>query len=122
MADKPDFSHACSIPCAAESLPAAPALGQHRLAARTARPYTCARHPIIRITGDPMSNSYFPHWKLADDTVPGAIIAPDERLSWPKNVAMGPQHVVAMFGPTGLAALIMGFRPHVAILLAGPGN
>src|SRR3546814_3927789 len=44
--------------------------------------------------------SYFPHWKLADDTVPGAIIAPDERLSWPKNVAMGAQHVVAMFGST----------------------
>ena len=69
-----------------------------------------------------MSNSYFPRWKLADDTVPGAIIAPDERLSWPKNVAMGAQHVVAMFGSTVLAPLIMGFDPNVAILMSGIGT
>ncbi|KCV10725.1 hypothetical protein AZ25_0631, partial [Bordetella holmesii 04P3421] len=42
-----------------------------------------------------MSDSYFPRWRLADDTVPGVLIAPDERLSWPKNIAMGAQHVVA---------------------------
>ena len=69
-----------------------------------------------------MSNSYFPRWKLADETAPGAIIAPDERLSWPKNVAMGAQHVVAMFGSTVLAPLIMGFDPNVAILMSGIGT
>jgi len=69
-----------------------------------------------------MSDSYFPRWKLADETVPGAIIAPDQRLSWPKNVAMGAQHVVAMFGSTVLAPLIMGFDPNVAILMSGIGT
>ena len=69
-----------------------------------------------------MSNSYFPRWKLADETLPGAIIAPEERLSWPKNIAMGAQHVVAMFGSTVLAPLIMGFDPNVAILMSGIGT
>ncbi|KGD95287.1 uracil transporter [Achromobacter sp. RTa] len=69
-----------------------------------------------------MSNSYFPRWRLADDSEPGVIIAPDERLSWPKNVAMGAQHVVAMFGSTVLAPLLMGFDPNVAILMSGIGT
>jgi hypothetical protein len=69
-----------------------------------------------------MSNSYFPRWRLADDAQPGVIIAPDERLSWPKNVAMGAQHVVAMFGSTVLAPLLMGFDPNVAILMSGIGT
>ncbi|OZI45593.1 solute carrier family 23 protein [Bordetella genomosp. 4] len=69
-----------------------------------------------------MPNSYFPRWKLADDSVPGAVIAPDERLSGPKNIAMGAQHVVAMFGSTVLAPLIMGFDPNVAILMSGIGT
>ena len=59
---------------------------------------------------------------LADDAEPGVIIAPDERLSWPKNVAMGAQHVVAMFGSTVLAPLLMGFDPNVAILMSGIGT
>lgn len=69
-----------------------------------------------------MSDSYFPRWRLADDTVPGVLIAPDERLSWPKNIAMGAQHVVAMFGSTVLAPLLMGFDPNVAILMSGIGT
>lgn len=69
-----------------------------------------------------MSNSYFPHWKLVDDSIPGVVVAPDERLSWPKNVAMGAQHVVAMFGSTILAPLLMGFDPNVAILMSGIGT
>lgn len=69
-----------------------------------------------------MSNSYSPRWRLADDAVPGALIAPDERLSWPKNIAMGAQHVVAMFGSTVLAPLLMGFDPNVAILMSGIGT
>ncbi|AZY48438.1 pyrimidine utilization transport protein G [Bordetella avium] len=69
-----------------------------------------------------MSNSYFPRWRLADDAAPGAIIAPDERLTWPQNIAMGAQHVVAMFGSTVLAPLLMGFDPNVAILMSGIGT
>lgn len=69
-----------------------------------------------------MPNTYFPRWKRVDDTKPGAIVAPDEYLSAPKNFAMGAQHVVAMFGSTVLAPLLMGFDPNVAILMSGFGT
>lgn len=70
-----------------------------------------------------MSESYFPRWRrVDDDAAAGVVIAPDERLSWPKNVAMGAQHVVAMFGSTVLAPLLMGFDPNVAILMSGVGT
>lgn len=50
------------------------------------------------------------------------VIAPDERLPWPQTVAMGAQHVIAMFGATVLAPLLMGFDPNVAILMSGVGT
>jgi uracil-xanthine permease len=37
-------------------------------------------------------------------------------------VALGLQHVVAMFGSTVLAPLLMGFNPNVAILFSGVGT
>ena len=52
----------------------------------------------------------------------GGVIAPDERLPWPQTTAMGVQHVIAMFGATVLAPLLMGFNPNVAILMSGIGT
>src|SRR6218665_3290394 len=52
----------------------------------------------------------------------GAVVAPDERLPWPQTIAMGVQHVIAMFGATVLAPLLMGFDPNVAILMSGIGT
>ncbi len=49
-------------------------------------------------------------------------MAPDERLSAPQTFAMGVQHVVAMFGATVLAPLLMGFDANVAILMSGIGT
>ncbi|MDO5102470.1 MAG: solute carrier family 23 protein [Lautropia sp.] len=49
-------------------------------------------------------------------------IGPDERLPWPQMIAMGLQHVVAMFGATVLAPLLMGFDPNIAILMSGVGT
>src|SRR3546814_1314198 len=43
-------------------------------------------------------------------------------ISWPQNIAMGAQHVVAMFGSTILAPLLMGFDANVAILMSGVGT
>ena len=62
--------------------------------------------------------TYFPHWKLRTE----GVIAPDERLPLPQTVALGLQHVVAMFGSTVLAPLLMGFDPNVAILFSGIGT
>jgi len=53
---------------------------------------------------------------------PGDVVAPDERLPWPQTAAMGVQHVIAMFGATVLAPLLMGFDPNVAILMSGVGT
>ena len=50
-----------------------------------------------------MSDSYFPKWRPVNPDQQGGVVQPDERLSWPQNVAMGAQHVVAMFGSTILA-------------------
>ncbi len=52
----------------------------------------------------------------------GGVIAPDERLPWPQTTVMGVQHVIAMFGATVLAPLLMGFDPNVAILMSGIGT
>lgn len=53
---------------------------------------------------------------------PGEVVAPDERLPWAQTGAMGVQHVIAMFGATVLAPILMGFDPNVAILMSGIGT
>ena len=52
----------------------------------------------------------------------GQAVQTDERLPWPQTLAMGLQHVIAMFGATVLAPLLMGFDPNVAILMSGIGT
>jgi uracil-xanthine permease len=50
------------------------------------------------------------------------LVAPDERLPWPGTIALGLQHVLAMFGATVVAPLIMGFDPNLAIFFSGIGT
>ena len=69
-----------------------------------------------------MAESYFPRWRLAPRAAEGRVVAPDERLPWPQTVAMGVQHVVAMFGSTVLAPLLMGFDPNLCIFMSGIGT
>ena len=52
----------------------------------------------------------------------GGVIGPDERLPWPQTAVMGVQHVIAMFGATVLAPILMGFDPNIAILMSGMGT
>ncbi|MFO1414851.1 MAG: solute carrier family 23 protein [Burkholderiales bacterium] len=65
-----------------------------------------------------MPNPYFPRWVPSS----GAVVAPAERLPAGPTLALGVQHVVAMFGATVLAPLLMGFDPNVAILFSGIGT
>jgi uracil-xanthine permease len=60
-------------------------------------------------------HSYFPRWALKSD----GVVMPDERLPPGPTVVLGLQHVVAMFGATVLAPLLMGFDPNVSILFSG---
>ncbi|HVZ42555.1 MAG TPA: solute carrier family 23 protein [Ramlibacter sp.] len=63
-------------------------------------------------------------WTLKSPEVlrQGGVIAPHERLPWPQTAAMGVQHVIAMFGATVLAPILMGFDPNIAILMSGIGT
>jgi len=60
--------------------------------------------------------------KPASALAAGGVIAPDERLPWPQTAAMGVQHVIAMFGATVLAPILMGFDPNLAIFMSGVGT
>src|SRR6266849_9280049 len=61
---------------------------------------------------------YFTGWTLKKE----GIIAPDERLPWGQTIFVGLQHVLAMFGATVLAPIIMGFDPNTAIFFSGIGT
>ena len=50
------------------------------------------------------------------------IVSPGERLPWGQSIAMGFQHVLAMFGATVVAPIVMGFDPNLAILFSGIGT
>ncbi|MEU8071929.1 MULTISPECIES: solute carrier family 23 protein [unclassified Micromonospora] len=64
-------------------------------------------------------------WTLHGDgrqVRPGDVVQPDERLSWPRTVGVGVQHVVAMFGATFTVPLITGFPPATTLLFSGIGT
>src|SRR5438132_5611506 len=61
---------------------------------------------------------YFSGWTLKKE----GIIAPDERVPWGQSIFLGLQHVLAMFGATVLAPIIMGFDPNTAIFFSGIGT
>src|SRR5437763_16426653 len=58
---------------------------------------------------------YFVVWELKTE----GVILPEERLPHGPTVLVGLQHVVAMFGATVLAPILMGFDPTVAMFFSG---
>jgi uracil-xanthine permease len=69
-----------------------------------------------------MAPWFVTRWSLKDATETSPEIAPDERLPWGKTIVLGVQHVVAMFGSTALAPIIMGFDPNTSIFFSGIGT
>ncbi|GAA2704022.1 uracil-xanthine permease family protein [Micromonospora olivasterospora] len=64
-------------------------------------------------------------WSLHGDgrsVHPGDVVHPDERLSWPRTLGVGVQHVVAMFGATFTVPLITGFPPATTLFFSGLGT
>ena len=61
---------------------------------------------------------YFAGWTVKRE----GIIAPDERLPWGQTIFIGLQHVLAMFGSTFIAPILMGFNPNTAIFFSGIGT
>lgn len=70
-----------------------------------------------------MSN--FIGWAVHGDgrsVSPGSVVAPDERLNWPRTIGIGMQHVVAMFGATLLVPTLTGFPVNTTLLFSGLGT
>ncbi|WP_375461304.1 solute carrier family 23 protein [uncultured Enterovirga sp.] len=64
----------------------------------------------------PDRDPILPRWRLVMGSGP---VMPDERLPIGQTVVLGLQHVVAMFGATALAPILMGFDPNLAIFFSG---
>ncbi len=64
-------------------------------------------------------------WTLHGDgktIAEGEFVRPGERLSWPRTIGFGGQHVVAMFGATFLVPLLTGFPPTTTLFFSGVGT
>jgi uracil-xanthine permease len=64
-------------------------------------------------------------WTLHGDgrsVTPGEVVSPGERLSWPRTIGIGLQHIAAMFGATFLVPIITGFSPSTTLFFSGIGT
>ncbi|MDF2990497.1 MAG: ycdG [Microbacterium sp.] len=64
-------------------------------------------------------------WKLHGNgrtVAPGAVVAPGERLNWGATIAIGLQHVIAMFGATFLVPVLTDFPVSTTLLFSGVGT
>jgi NCS2 family nucleobase:cation symporter-2 len=64
-------------------------------------------------------------WTLHSDgksVATGEVVGPRERLSWPRTIGIGAQHIAAMFGATFLVPIITGFSPSTTLLFSGIGT
>jgi len=52
----------------------------------------------------------------------GEIVAPWERLSWPRTIGFGAQHIIAMFGATFLVPRLTHFPPSTTLFFSGLGT
>ena len=52
----------------------------------------------------------------------GAVVSTDERLTWPRTIGVGLQHIAAMFGATFLVPIITGFPPTTTLFFSGIGT
>ncbi|WP_084129807.1 uracil-xanthine permease family protein [Demequina sp. NBRC 110055] len=51
-----------------------------------------------------------------------AVVRPKERLTWPRTIGLGAQHVLAMFGSTFVVPLLTGFPPSTTIFFSAVGT
>ena len=58
-------------------------------------------------------------WKVHTS---GDVVGPDERLSWPRTIGIGLQHIAAMFGATFLVPILTGMSPTTTLFFSGIGT
>ena len=64
-------------------------------------------------------------WRVHGDgrhVAPGAVVTPGERLTWPRTIGIGLQHVVAMFGATFVVPLLTDFDPQTTLFFSAVGT
>jgi NCS2 family nucleobase:cation symporter-2 len=64
-------------------------------------------------------------WKFHGDgksITAGEVVSTDERLTWPRTIGVGLQHIAAMFGATFLVPIITGFPPTTTLFFSGIGT
>ena len=64
-------------------------------------------------------------WKLhgnGTSIAPGEVVSTDERLSWPRTLGVGLQHIAAMFGATFLVPVLTGLPPTTTLFFSGVGT
>jgi NCS2 family nucleobase:cation symporter-2 len=64
-------------------------------------------------------------WKLhgnGKSVAHGEVVSTDERLTWPRTIGVGLQHIAAMFGATFLVPIITGFPPTTTLFFSGIGT
>ena len=64
-------------------------------------------------------------WKLhgnGTNIAPGEVVSTDERLSWPRTIGVGLQHIAAMFGATFLVPVLTGLPPTTTLFFSGIGT
>lgn len=63
--------------------------------------------------------SWFPKWQAYRGDINTQPVATNEYLPPAQSIMLGLQHVLAMFGATVLAPLLMGFDANLAIMMSG---
>ena len=64
-------------------------------------------------------------WSLHGDgrsVSPGEVVNTNERLTWPRTIGIGLQHIAAMFGATFLVPILTGFPATTTLLFSGIGT
>ena len=64
-------------------------------------------------------------WRLhgtGRSVAPGEVVAPDERLTWPRTIGIGLQHIIAMFGATVTVPLITHFSVQTTLFFSAIGT
>ncbi|WP_062134245.1 uracil-xanthine permease family protein [Demequina aestuarii] len=64
-------------------------------------------------------------WTLHRDgksIAPDGAVRPRERLTWPRTIGIGAQHVLAMFGSTFIVPVLTGFPPTATIFFSAVGT
>lgn len=83
--------------------------------------------PFAAVAGSQLERAFMSllTWKLHGDgkqISAGEVVSTDERLSWPRTVGVGLQHIAAMFGATFLVPIITGFPPTTTLFFSGIGT